>query len=206
MSSYDNVKKIIAMTTLLLSSFTTDIKTIAIIVLLSVLIGVLLALRNFRGGGAAVVEDRSSDSSFLFFLLLILVAVVIYFYVANQPESMAPTPSRQENAPDNNDPLELERDEMEQAELPPIYDDWGTNMIINTHAIQVAAFGSLENGHTYASRLEMHEPIVIQEDGLYKLLIAGFPDRNSARQYQNEHSISGFVREFDYDTALVAVQ
>ena len=70
------------MLTLLLVSFSADLKTIAIVILLSILFGVFLTMRNYRGGGA-YVEDKSFDSSLILLLLALIAGIILYSFYSS---------------------------------------------------------------------------------------------------------------------------
>lgn len=71
----------------------------------------------------------------------------------------------------------------------PTYDE-----NVNHFGIQVVAVSSLPRAERATEEIGSHEPEIIQEDGMYKVVITGFKSLTEAKKYQKYYGIKGFAR------------
>ena len=210
---------------LLLFSFSADIKTIAIIVLLSILFGVFLTMRNHRGGGA-YVEDKSSGSIFMLLLLALIAGIILYSFFSSSVGNTAekkrvkpPTEQLFKGKPFEKPQMEKERFSppvnpsrpakkevyLTSARMYPFTSHVNQSPSLGVaYTIQVAACSLLTSTDKVTKEFYQHKFEIIWEDGLHKVLISRFPSRTAAKQYQRKHGVEGFIRLLEDSEWLVA--
>ncbi|MEO1259468.1 MAG: SPOR domain-containing protein [Bacteroidota bacterium] len=210
-----------------LFSFTLDLKTLIIIVLLAILAGVFLTINNFRNG--AYFGNELFGNVPTLFLLMLIIGIVLYsmFIASNDTEAIPADPSaagQQRIQDPGNKPL-FEN----QTPFPPISTDqkkrentyltssapagrfatinesapWHTGQH-TTYAIQVAAFASMQNAQQAAESYARHHVEIIKETDWFKILLTGFLSYENAKQYQEKHGIEGFIYQLENEEELIA--
>jgi len=185
-------------------SLTLDIKTIAIIVLTSILIGVLLAMRSYRPGSGVYQEKQKSISGKGLFIVII-VSIVLYPYFSKQPRTasdLEATPLLQNSSDSLSIIYESSKldstysnDSISPDGISSPYNNIETSS--GEYAIQIAAFTQADAAKGVIEQVSFEHTIkLIKEGNLYKIIIVGFPTYNAAKEYQNGKELQGFVRVY----------
>lgn len=137
-------------------------------------------------------------------LFLIVLAVVFWFLLVRSQEhentKKAPSTSEKEYKGVQGKASEvLSMDTYKlSAKLPisvPIVNQSPvSNETVEEYAIQIVAVSSLVRAERIVAKIGIHQPRIIEEEGMYKVVIAGFKSENAARRYQKYYQIKGFAR------------
>lgn len=193
----------------------TDIKTLTILLLLGILLGTFITIRNYRGGGGTVVEDRSSGSIIPFILLSLIVFVFLYIYFEDSTPAMGPAQVQEQPViPRQSQQIEEWKFQVDdEVDHQSLFSEvkFQNNTLkgqvikgctvdpgrINVVAIQIAAVSTIRSANKILEELGYHSTKVIREDDLFKVLIVGFDNRSKAESYKNQHGLKGFLRGYE---------
>lgn len=185
-----------------------------IILGMKVALSIIRSVPMFGGGYPAVMpanqpinataEKSSSSLGFTFLLLVFFIGCVLWI-VTNPAYNTTPkaAPDTQQPKQENNTP----QPKTESVPAPTPYQVATTRKVnqapieapvTKQFGIQLAALTDYDRALELTEKLAIHPTIILEEAGLYKVIIASFTTENLAKTYQDDHPVlaEGFVREF----------
>lgn len=178
---------------------------LVIFILLSVLLGVFIAIRNHRPASTHI-EAQSSELPMLF--VVVIVGLLLYvsyrgspafeyekgLYNARKENYHNPSQSNEASPRKKRESNAMETDHSIKT-LSPVKKIVNEKPPIEYYTIQVGAFSSLSNATTsnLLSKYSVHSPKIKEVALSFKIMIGKFNSYDTAKEYQVKHNIKGFI-------------
>ena len=173
---------------------------------MSIVLKVMQSLPTMGFGAmpsGSVRSDRDQHSgSGGIFVFLFIVAFLFWMFFKHSQTGQDKQPSVNYESPDDNSQrVDLKSEtlmisfpdtEGSRVNVPP--SKAGNDLVDFHFAIQVDAFTDLQNARDRAFNFDAFQTEIIEEAGLFKVIISGFESRTSANDFLRHHRLKGFVR------------